>query len=230
LKSIDLQIRPVHHSIESRVRAHVCLCMLAYYVEWHLREVWAPSLFQDHDRVAAQRARISPVAAAQISEAARRKRNSLAAKMECRSPASLACSITSSPRVAHAQYLRLAAGPQRHLVATSLQEKAFSLLATPSRVSTGQPRELSPAWPRLHLSHENFSLKKSLRAAEQDRPDIAAARTEWRERQPSLDPGKLIFIDETWTKTNMGRSYGRAAVSSVIVLPQLPKLGSIGAI
>ena len=52
--------------------------------------------------------------------------------------------------------------------------------------------------------------KKSLRAAEQDRPDIAAARTEWREKQPSLDPSKLIFIDETWTKTNMTRLRGRA--------------------
>jgi transposase len=52
--------------------------------------------------------------------------------------------------------------------------------------------------------------KKSLRAAEQDRPDVAKARTEWRERQPSLTLGKLVFIDETWTRTNMTRRYGRA--------------------
>src|SRR6185312_15928958 len=44
LKSVDLQIRPVHHWIEPRVRAHVFLCMIAYYVEWHLREAWAPIL------------------------------------------------------------------------------------------------------------------------------------------------------------------------------------------
>ena len=53
MKSIDLQIRPVHHWIEPQVRAHVFLCMLGYYVEWHLREAWSPILFQDHDRAAA---------------------------------------------------------------------------------------------------------------------------------------------------------------------------------
>ena len=52
--------------------------------------------------------------------------------------------------------------------------------------------------------------KKSLRAAEQDRPDVAKARTEWRKKQPTLNPAKLVFIDETWTKTNMTRLYGRA--------------------
>jgi DDE family transposase len=74
LKSIDLQIRPVHHWTEPRVRAHVVLCMLAYYVEWHLREAWAPLLFQDHDRAAAEAGRASPVAAAERSPAAARKR------------------------------------------------------------------------------------------------------------------------------------------------------------
>src|SRR5581483_2612878 len=52
--------------------------------------------------------------------------------------------------------------------------------------------------------------KKSLRAAEQDRPDVAAARSDWRQSQPELDPTRLIFIDETWTKTNMTRPMGRA--------------------
>jgi transposase len=52
--------------------------------------------------------------------------------------------------------------------------------------------------------------KKSLRAAEQDRPDVTKARAEWRQKQPSLTPSKLVFIDETWTKTNMTRLYGRA--------------------
>jgi hypothetical protein len=49
-----------------------------------------------------------------------------------------------------------------------------------------------------------------LRASEQSRPDVAKARIEWREKQPNLNPGKLVFIDETWTKTNMTRLYGRA--------------------
>ena len=74
LKSIDLQIRPVHHWIEPRVRAHVFLCMLAYYVEWHLRDAWAPILFHEHDRAAAEAERASPVAAAAPSPAALRKR------------------------------------------------------------------------------------------------------------------------------------------------------------
>ncbi len=52
--------------------------------------------------------------------------------------------------------------------------------------------------------------KKSLHAAEQQRPDVAAAREAWRERQPSLDPDRLVFIDETWATTNMTRRCGRA--------------------
>jgi transposase len=51
---------------------------------------------------------------------------------------------------------------------------------------------------------------KSLRAAEQDRPDVATARSDWRASQRDLDPTRLIFIDETWTKTNMTRPMGRA--------------------
>jgi len=50
-----------------------------------------------------------------------------------------------------------------------------------------------------------------LHAAEQNRPDVAKARAEWRENQPGLNPGKLIFIDETATKTNLVRLYGRSA-------------------
>ena len=45
LKGMDLQIRPIHHRLEGRVRSHVFLCMLAYYVEWHLRKAWGPLLF-----------------------------------------------------------------------------------------------------------------------------------------------------------------------------------------
>jgi transposase len=52
--------------------------------------------------------------------------------------------------------------------------------------------------------------KKSLRAAEQGRADIAKAREEWHASQPDLNPERLVFIDETWAKTNMARLYGRA--------------------
>ena len=61
------------------------------------------------------------------------------------------------------------------------------------------------------LDHLNLTRKKkTLHAAEQNRPDVARARAEWRDNQPSLNPGKLVFIDETWTKTNMVRLYGRS--------------------
>jgi hypothetical protein len=52
--------------------------------------------------------------------------------------------------------------------------------------------------------------KKSLRAAEQQRQDVAATRENWRAAQPHLDPDQLVFIDETWATTNMTRRYGRA--------------------
>jgi transposase len=56
-----------------------------------------------------------------------------------------------------------------------------------------------------------------LHAAEQNRPDVAKARAEWRENQPGLNPGKLIFIDETATKTNLVRLYGRSARGTRLV-------------
>ena len=73
LKTVDLEVRPVHHRLAGRVRAHVFLCMLAYHVIWHLRRALAPLLFDDHDRDAAAAQRASPVAAARVSPAARAK-------------------------------------------------------------------------------------------------------------------------------------------------------------
>jgi Transposase DDE domain len=73
LKTVALEVRPVHHRRAGRVRAHVFLCMLAYYVQWHLRQALAPLLFDDHDRAGAAAARPSPVAAAQVSPAAAAK-------------------------------------------------------------------------------------------------------------------------------------------------------------
>jgi hypothetical protein len=69
-KTVDLKVRPIHHRKAERVRAHVFLCMLAYYVEWHMRQALAPLLFDDHDRAAAQAQRSSIVAPAQRSPAA----------------------------------------------------------------------------------------------------------------------------------------------------------------
>ena len=73
LKTVDLELRPVFHWTASRVRAHVLLCMLAYYLEWHMRQALAPILFDDHDRPAAEAQRASPVANAKPSPAAKRK-------------------------------------------------------------------------------------------------------------------------------------------------------------
>jgi len=73
LKTTDLEIRPIFHWLSPRVRAHVFLCMLAYYVEWHLRQALAPMLFDDHDRAAGEALRSSPVAKAEPSPAATRK-------------------------------------------------------------------------------------------------------------------------------------------------------------
>jgi hypothetical protein len=73
LKTVDLELRPVFHWTAPRVRAHVLLCMLAYYLEWHMRQALAPMLFDDHDRAAGQALRASPVAKAQPSPAAKRK-------------------------------------------------------------------------------------------------------------------------------------------------------------
>ena len=73
LKTVDLEIRPVFHWTAPRVRAHVLLCVLAYYLEWHMRQVLAPVLFDDEDKAAAEASRASPVAKAQVSDAARKK-------------------------------------------------------------------------------------------------------------------------------------------------------------
>lgn len=73
LKTVDLKIRPIHHRLADRVRAHVFLCMLAYYVEWHMRRALAPLLFDDDDRPQAEAKRQSVVAPAQRSDSAQQK-------------------------------------------------------------------------------------------------------------------------------------------------------------
>jgi hypothetical protein len=73
LKTVDLELRPVFHWTAPRVRGHVLLCMLAYYLEWHMRQRLAPMLFDDDDPAGRARQRASPVAKARPSETARRK-------------------------------------------------------------------------------------------------------------------------------------------------------------
>jgi hypothetical protein len=76
LKTVDLELRPVYHWTAPRVRAHVLLCMLAYYLEWHMRQSLAPLLFDDHDPIGREAQRTSPVAKAKPSTAAREKAKS----------------------------------------------------------------------------------------------------------------------------------------------------------
>jgi transposase len=71
IKTIDLKVRPIHHRLETRVRAHIFLCMLAFYVEWHLREAWRELMFADTDLQA--KATRDPVAPAKRSAAAQSK-------------------------------------------------------------------------------------------------------------------------------------------------------------
>src|SRR6201996_6360450 len=73
IKTVDLQIRPIYHWLADRVRAHVFLCMLAYYLEWHMRQRLAPLLYDDTDKEAAEAQRSSVVAKAERSPAAATK-------------------------------------------------------------------------------------------------------------------------------------------------------------
>jgi hypothetical protein len=74
MKSVDLKVRPIHHRLADRVRAHIFLCVLAYYVEWHMREAWRELMFADTNQAA--KAARDPVAPAQRSQAAQNKASS----------------------------------------------------------------------------------------------------------------------------------------------------------
>jgi transposase len=130
LKSVDLEIRPIRHWTADRVRAHVFLCMLAYHVEWHLREALAPLLFHDTDLSAAKAGRTSPVAATEPSDAVK-------AKKATRRSADGQRVMSFADLVAHLGTLvrntmRVPARPKHrftlHSRPTTLQEAAFALL------------------------------------------------------------------------------------------------------
>jgi len=72
-KTVDLHVRPIYHRLPDRVQAHIFLCMLAYYVEWHMREKLAPVLFDDEEPEEAQKLRVSVVQPARRSPGALRK-------------------------------------------------------------------------------------------------------------------------------------------------------------
>jgi hypothetical protein len=128
IKTTDLDIRPIYHWVSPRVRAHVFLCMLAYYLEWHMRQALAPMLFDDHDRAAGEALRSSPVAKAEPSPAAKRK-----AKKKCTDDgqpvhsfrtllADLATLTRNIVKCGNAPEMALLARP------TEIQQRAFDLL------------------------------------------------------------------------------------------------------
>jgi hypothetical protein len=127
-KSVDLEVRPVFHYAGDRVRAHVFLCMLAYYLEWHMRQALAPILFDDHDRAAARAQRTSPVAKAEVSPAARRKHETKRTDdgLPVHSFRSLLTDLATMTR----NQVRFGQGNTFTMLATptTLQQHAFSLL------------------------------------------------------------------------------------------------------
>jgi Transposase DDE domain len=124
LKTVDLHIRPIHHWLAPRVRAHVFLCMLACHVEWHMRQRLKPMLFDDDDPTAAARERASIVAPAQPSPAALRKR---------------ASKLTAEGGPVHSfqSLLRDLATCTLNEMTTTLNEAySFTLVATPTPIQT----------------------------------------------------------------------------------------------
>ncbi len=130
MKTVDLHVRPIYHFSESRVRAHVFLCMLAYYVEWHLREALKPLLHDDEELAVLRDQRVNPVMPTPRSEGASAKAarhrtdddlpvHSLHTLLQ--DLATLTYNITSTP-----------VNPQAKIVITTrptpLQSKAFALL------------------------------------------------------------------------------------------------------
>ena len=133
LKTTDLHIRPIHHWLEERVRAHVFLCMLAYYLEWNLRARLAPMLYDDDDKEAAEALRESPVAKAQRSPAALAK--SATGRTAEGAPVHSFQSLLADLATLARNTVVTAIAPERPFTVltrpTAIQQKAFELLGFP---------------------------------------------------------------------------------------------------
>jgi hypothetical protein len=136
LKTVDLKIRPIYHHLAGRVKAHVFLCMLAYYVEWHMREAWAPMLFDDEDPAAGEARRASVVQAAQRSESAERKAHTK--KTEDGQPVHSFQTLLADLATLARNRVRLKANAQAAFIqyteSTPIQQRAFDLLGVPFRL------------------------------------------------------------------------------------------------
>jgi hypothetical protein len=130
LKGLDLLIRPIRHRTEERVPAHIFLCMLAYYVEWHLRRVWAPLLFEDEE-LPKQRQQRDPVLPPSISESAQAKKltHQTADGLPVQSFATLLSDLASRARVTYSLKADKSSPTfQQVPPPTPLQAKAYELL------------------------------------------------------------------------------------------------------
>ena len=131
LKGVDLLIRPIRHRTEDRVPAHIFLCLLAYYVEWHLRRAWAPLLFED-EQLPQQRWRRDPILPATGSPSAQAKKltRQTADGIPVHSFATLMAELASRARVTY-ELKSDASAPSFQQVPelTPLQAKAYELLA-----------------------------------------------------------------------------------------------------
>lgn len=121
LKTVDLKVRPIYHWVPERVRAHVLLCMLAYYVEWHMRRGLAPMLFEDDEREEAQAIRESVVAPARRSLRAVAKSQT---KRTCE----------GTPAHSFQTLLADLATLTKNKIRTKLSETAFQLPTTPTPI------------------------------------------------------------------------------------------------
>ena len=128
LKSIDLKIRPIHHRSADRVRSHVLVCMLAYYVEWHMRQDLAPMLFDDEDPVLGELLRDSVVAPAQRSPEAQRK--AVTRRTANGDPVHSFQTLLQDLATVARNRIRFSNGDETDMLTTPtpLQETAFSLL------------------------------------------------------------------------------------------------------
>jgi transposase len=132
LKGIDLLVRPIRHRTQERVPAHIFLCLLAYYVEWHLRRAWAPLLFEDEER-REERKRRDPILPAEPSAAAAAKKRSrqTADGLPVQSFATLLAELASRARVTY----EIKSGDvtltcQQVPTPTPLQARAYELIRT----------------------------------------------------------------------------------------------------
>jgi transposase len=129
-KGMDLLIRPIRHRTEERVPAHIFLCLLAYYVEWHLRRVWAPLLFED-EQLPDQRQRRDPILPATSSESAQAKKRSkqTAEGLPVHSFATLLADLASRARVTYSLKVDSSSPTFEQVPPPSaLQAKAYELL------------------------------------------------------------------------------------------------------